>query len=398
MSAADQHAGGVLLPDGRVFFASFSSYDLAGALAAVELYDPATGVFNVAGTTTALAHIATATGLNDGRVLVTGGNYHDSAYGAEIYDAVAGTSAVLSSSLADEPFAATALTDGRVLFQFYEASAQVFEPASGRFSSIGGLFGFDGPPQASVLLNGMVLFTGGNDIGGSENSVEMFDPAAGTFAHMAKMAIARDGHTSNLLPDGTVLLAGGSLFAFIGNRAVANSDLYDSVAGSFSSTGYLGTGRADHTATLLDNGQVLITGGSTFGSPNSISGLSTAEVYTPTVLIPAPVLFSFSGDGRGQGVIWHATTGQIASPGSPAVAGDVLSMYTISLADGGLIPPQVVVGGRLAEVLFFGAAPGYRGYYQVNFRIPSGVEPGAAVPVRLTYLGRLSNQVAIGVQ
>jgi len=50
------------------------------------------------------------------------------------------------------------------------------------------------------------------------------------------------------------------------------------------------------------------------------------------------------------------------------------------------------------EILFFGDAPGYPGYYPVNFRVPSGVAPGAAVPVRLTYLGLPSNEVAIAVQ
>jgi uncharacterized protein (TIGR03437 family) len=73
-------------------------------------------------------------------------------------------------------------------------------------------------------------------------------------------------------------------------------------------------------------------------------------------------------------------------------------MYTTSLLEGGLIPPKLAIGGQVAEVLFFGDAPGYPGYYQVNFRVPNSVAPGLAVSVQLSYLGRPSNEVSIGVQ
>jgi uncharacterized protein (TIGR03437 family) len=118
----------------------------------------------------------------------------------------------------------------------------------------------------------------------------------------------------------------------------------------------------------------------------------------PSVLVPAPALFSLSGDGRGQGAIWHNSTGEIASPSSPAVAGEVLAMYTTGLFDSGVILPQVAIGGRLAAVLYFGAAPGYPSHSQVNFRVPEGVASGPGVSVRLTYIGRPSNAVTIGVQ
>ena len=118
----------------------------------------------------------------------------------------------------------------------------------------------------------------------------------------------------------------------------------------------------------------------------------------PPLMVSTPALLSVSGDGRGQGAVQHANTFQLASSSNPAVAGELLSVYFTGLVDGGTVPPQITIGGLTTEVLFFGNTPGYPGLNQANVRMPVGVLPGPATPVRLIYLNRTSNEVTIGAR
>lgn len=391
--------GGVLLPDGRVLFAEG---DPTGAPANIELYDPSSGAFKIGGASVSLALVSSAVLLNDGRVLLIGAR-GDRGSGAELYDALTESFSPVTNWPANVGFVSAegVLLDGRVLLDL----PALFDPVSGTLTSVSTHGWFNDTPPASLLLDGKMLLTGGNTDFGNVNWSELFDPRAGSFSTSGPMTVVRDAHTATLLPDGAVLVAGGaSTFSAAANaeQVSVTAELYDPATRSFSLTGSLTTPRLNHAAVLLNDGRVLMTGGQSSIPPNglfrSFVGTSSAELYTPSVLIPAPQLFSLSGDDQVQGAIWDAETGRIASPASPAAAGETLSLYTTNLAPNGSIPPRIAIGGRLAEVLFFGAAPDYPGYFQVNFRVPDGVATGPAVPVRVTYLSRPSNQVQIAVR
>ncbi len=391
-----------LLPDGRVLVTGGSATPQADIPTnSAEIYDPSTGTF--ASTANMLfGHVCQqAHLLGNGKVLIVGGSGATGQVpSAELYDPTTGTFGPTGTYASDtfgfnscEGSASTLLPDGRVLIVWEEDAAEIYDPVAGSFAPTGisvARYYNDGLPTTTLLMNGKVLVAGGADDSGIHSSAELYGPSTGAFTATGNMAIGRYGQTATLLPDGTVLMAGDTLF---GGASLSSTELYDPASGAFSFAGNMTTPRgAGHTATLLNNGLVLIAG-------DNISPLSpTAELYNPHVLVPASVLFSLSGDGRGQGAIWHAITGQIASPNSPAVAGDFLSMYTTNLMEGGMIPPQVSIGGRLAEVMYFADAPGYPGYQQVNFRVPSGIAPGSAVSVRLTSVGRSSNEITIAVQ
>jgi hypothetical protein len=101
-------------------------------------------------------------------------------------------------------------------------------------------------------------------------------PCAATpfqWEYTGSLNYVRADHTATLLSDGRVLVAGGVNYDN-GGSLVPIAELYDPATGSWTLTGSLNTGRYDHTATLLTNGKVLVAGG-------GYGPLASAELYDP---------------------------------------------------------------------------------------------------------------------
>ena len=399
-----QHTA-TLLPDGKVLITG-GWRDVAGpppsALHSAELYDPTTATFTAVGDMTMGRAWHTATLLNNGKVLIAGGDFADiRTRGAELYDPATGT--FTSTGDMKEPGAETAtlLPNGRVLIikgKFLGPNhAELYDPATGAFTRTGDLSLAGFHPTAVLLPTGKALVAGGSfgDLGGSDGA-EIYDATTGAFNATGNMTASIDaGLASALLPDGKVIIAGRSYRGcdFDLRVCAGAAELYDPVTGTFSALSNSQSAEG-HAATLLPDGTVLLSGGWVCCGAT----IATAEIYHPAVLVPSPVLFSLSSDGRGAGAILHASTHEVVSSSNPAIAGEPLEIYGTGLIDGNVIPPQVAIGGRMAEVLFFGKAPEFEGLNQVNVRVPNGVAPGPAVSVRMNYLGRPSNEVTIAVR
>lgn len=113
----------------------------------------------------------------------------------------------------------------------------------------------------------------------------------GTFTPTGSMGTLRWLHTATLLRNGKVLITGGTTLRTDGSfYELSSAELYDPATGAFSPTGSMTTARGRHTATLLSNGKVLIAGGDFRGVSFASSELydPLTETFSPTGSMTIP--------------------------------------------------------------------------------------------------------------
>jgi N-acetylneuraminic acid mutarotase len=293
MVAARSGHTAMLLPDGKVLVAGGNT----GVQSSAELYDPSTGTWTATGNMVTARSGHTATLLPDGKVLVAGG------YDVTTPPGIGGSPEIV-------------------------AKAELYDPSTGTWSATGSMSTARRDHTATRLTNGKVLVVGGyrNAIPGYDsgpaplNTAELYDPRTRTWSATGSIQSARAHHGATLLPDGKALVEYGDFL-------VAWADLYDPSEGTWTAiwspdiggfvtatlladgavlttferqdtalydpatdswTDNLGTGRehltlsgngsfgAGATATLLDDGTVLVAGGS---MNNAEAGTVTVETW-----------------------------------------------------------------------------------------------------------------------
>jgi hypothetical protein len=317
MTAVRFDHAAALLRDGRVLIVG--GIERNGVMnPTAELFDPATGAFH-ATEKPQFPHGwgVTATLLTDGKVLVAGGSSgcDGPCYtaAAELYDARTGTfTSTGRMTTARAEARSLLLPNGDVLVAggtepLHEMqTAELYRPASGTFS-LAGTTHLSDIVQMVLLKDGRVLLVGAS-------GAELYDPSTGRFTPTGGMTVPRTKFGAALLPDGRVLIAGGQTGGPWGKR-VARTEIYDPKGGKFVPGPELNTKRfkLSKAVVSLTAGRVLVAGGA-----------EQPEIYDPA----ANAFFSVGGSKLDAFCFSTATllndgrvllAGGYARPGSPAV-------------------------------------------------------------------------------
>jgi hypothetical protein len=262
-------------------------------LSAVEIYDPPTNTFTLGTSMSVPRSIHTATTLASGKVLIAGGGSAATTAGcqstAEIYDPATGTwsSAGAFSTLRGAHAAALLSPSGKVLIAGGEpcksgsgphSTADVYDPSTNSWTAVTNAMSTQHRwPVAGPAGTDKAIVAGGWPGYGAVSNAEVYDATTNSFVAFPKMSAQRETFAGVSLADGRFLFIAGEWYPSSWT-SIASIDAWVPSAGAFSTIAPLKYKRAGHMVTRLSTGKVLVVGG--FDAP-AYTYPSIAELYDP---------------------------------------------------------------------------------------------------------------------
>ncbi len=334
----------------------------------IEVFDPSRGIFTLLANTMSTGRMsATATLLTNESVLIAGGQSPSALNTAQIYQPinnnsialtaspmnhsrVAQTATLLDPAVVSGPVAGQVLITGGDAFSV-TGTAELYNPTTNSFTDTANMQAPRRQHTATLIshcgcaADGLILITGGYDNQFKVlASAELYNPATQKFTAVANMHSPRFRHTATLLNDGTVLIAGGAsqMAAETGdiNPALNTAEIFNPKTGTFTLTkSLMSTYREAHAASLLHDGTVLLTG----GQDNHFLIQNNAEIYDPVSGIFSPTSNSCAGAPPPAGCMssgrdFHIS--QTLDDGRVLIAGGVNSQF-ITTASAEIYDPTI---------------------------------------------------------
>lgn len=187
----------------------------------------------------------------------------------------------------------TLLHDGKILIAGgHSATAEIFDPNTLSSTLIASQMSeVRAQHTATLLPDGRVLIVGGyRDLVDFRRrttnisaKVEIYDPTTGLFTIFGNLSLPRAEHTATLLPDGRVLILGG----YSSSKMINTGEVIDAMKGTITVLDEpMQIGRMGHNAVPLDNNRILIIGGYTWGTEesagkvvNKLNPISNLEIF-----------------------------------------------------------------------------------------------------------------------
>jgi uncharacterized protein (TIGR03437 family) len=210
----------------------------------------------------------------DAQVQLAPGQYYPNVYvptAAEVSGNFSAFSGLLTIPGTSQPYAGGIIPPSQLtsVFAWRIGPAQAGSATQG-WSATGPLPEVQSGQGAALLPNGKVLVVSAYD-----TSAYLYDPATGSFSPTGMMQFVHGSYlTPTLLNNGQVLIVGGTV-------QPSAAELYDPVSGTFAATGSPTQPHGYYlSATLLNDGRVLVVGGN--ATPGAMGGLNSgAETYDP---------------------------------------------------------------------------------------------------------------------